>query len=644
MNIDKNTTADMRQSAHDNPDAGRHMLKNWLSMGYIWNIPIYQRHYSWDSDDDAGQVRLFWDTVVDHAESRLRGTPKLPHYFGAVLANEQRQRLPLGAPRTFDVVDGQQRLTTIQLALLALVRSTRKHGEMAKRIASELSPYLYLGNKPILQPTNYDNDQYESVLLTVDRHKADIIKIDGDDESFAKSKVIHTFEFFDDEYTKFIEKHTGDDDVHMVKVVDSLRDSILEGFDIVLIQLRKTDRPQAIFQSLNTTSKPLTTLDLIRNDVFQRAADVRHGYDIEVCNSHQWKTFEKPFWEEKIDARLGTTHIEAYIPRMLIAKLPGTVVKFERNSVLKTYGEKFVRTDDNDIVAEVSRMIEYADTYRDLDEREIQFELPTVESSGKVKSFGIFAFNTWRNRDFWPAVFIIVKSDISADEKQRILRLLESYVVRRHASGYSSGHYNQFVVDICAALGDEISYNSLWKLLQKSTSASAGFPTNDAIRADRPEHNFFGKGGAKQLSTYVLQVLARDMMADSSEVREFNKLTIDHILPQSWYNVPGWREQFLAEGEDIASEKAHAVNNRMHTIGNLTLLSATTNPKKSNLPFSETLHLLNNSALMLNKDIVSKYANKDSHGEKMWDLPAIEKRGADLVNIIRRIWPHPDNA
>lgn len=627
----------MSKQPNEEP-AKRHMLEKWLSMRHVWNIPIYQRHYSWDSEDDAGQVQLFWNVVTEHAESHLRNDPKPAHYFGAILVNEQPRPSAPHAPRVFDVVDGQQRLTTIQLAMLALIHSVREYDDLAKRITDELCPYLYLDtekNKPILQPTNYDNYQYHAVLFIARHRKADFPEVPGEEEAFAKSKVLRTFNFFRDEYIKFIKTY-ADANGGPTKVVDSLLDTLLHGFEIVLIQLRDTDRPQEVFQSLNTTSKPLTTLDLIRNDVFQRAADVkeRTRYDQVVHDSKEWKTLEKPFWEEKIDARINTTHIEAYLPRMLIAKLPGENIKFERNAVVKTYRDKFVREGNQDILAEVIRMIDYEEIYRDLVERDVGYELPTIENPGVAKSFGIFAFSVWGNRDFWPAVFLVLKSNIPADEQQDILRLLESFVIRRHVSSYPTDNYNQFVPEVCAALSADLSRNSLKRLLLKSTSASLGFPKSEEIIAHRPEHNFIGQKNAKRLSTYVLQILARSMASDADEMSILNKLAIDHILPKSWHTDPEWKAKFLSDGEDLTSENARKVNNQLNAIGNLTLLSTKRNSQKSNRPFSETRKLLNESPLMMNRKIASEHTT--------WDLQAIEKRGADLVDRIRIIWPHPD--
>jgi len=630
--------------SHNDASAKRHSIEAWLTNRNrnVWHIPIYQRHYSWDSDDDAGQVQLFWDTVVEHADRILSNDPKAPHYFGAVLVNEQRKPRPLNAPHFFDVVDGQQRLTTIQLAMLALIRASREreYAELAESVASQLHPYLYVDiegqDTPILQPTNYDNDQYYTVLSAIERKKPNLQIVAADQNAFDKSKVIKAFDFFKDAHVKFIEK-CATNGIAAEKAFASLHKAILDGFDIVLIQLRSTDRPQEVFQSLNTTSKPLTTLDLIRNDVFQRAADVRENYDHEVCDSPQWKIFEDPFWEDKVDPRLNTTHIETYLPRMLIAKLPGENVKLERNVLVKTYRDKFAPKNGKDIMAEVSEMVEYEAIYRKLVECDAEYMPPVIEHRGTAKSFGIFAFAAWGSRDFWPVVFLILKSAVHADEQQRILRLLESYIVRRHVSGQSTSHYNQFVVDVCAVLAKDTSYNSLEQLLLKSDSPSTGFSKSDTIIANLAEHNFVGQGNSKRISTYVLHVLARDMQSDADEMQLVDKLTIDHILPKSWHTDDDWQGQFLCDGEDHTSENARKVNNWVNTIGNLTLLSSKNNPRKSNRSFSKTQNLLKASPLKMNREIVDTYASEN--GE--WNLQSIENRGKNLVDRIRRIWPHP---
>ena len=139
------------------------------------------------------------------------------------------------------------------------------------------------------------------------------------DENARKSKIYVTFDFFNQEFKRLEEEQPADAD----KVLHAVMDTLLNGFDMVLIVLRESDDAQRVFESLNDYAKPLTTFDLIRNNVFYRAALCKHGKDEELFNKPKWQQLEEPYWEEKADNRKSdwTTHIEVYIARMLVASI-----------------------------------------------------------------------------------------------------------------------------------------------------------------------------------------------------------------------------------------------------------------------------------------------------------------------------------
>lgn len=625
-------------SAASDDTAHRYPMGKLFSMPFHWRVPIYQRHYSWGSED-AGQVSLFWETVKKQAKRQLDGEELYPHYLGAILIKENRQLkgTRLDAPGYFDIVDGQQRITTIQLALLALMEYARTDKNLHADALLELREYVFVNNNlstPRLLPCNYDKKQYRQVLFAVTEEVVDLGTLAGEDKAFAESKVFATFKFFLDKYKILIASYAANNVDSTKKVFDALRQTLLKHIDVVLIQLRDTDKAQEVFESLNTSGKPLTTLDLIRNNVFQRAAEMQTNGDQAIFDSKEWQTFEDPFWETSPEKRRKETHVEIYIPRMMIAKLPGKTIKFSRNLVVKAYREEFAPEFGNEnILAEVRELIDYADLYRDLTEREPHYALPTIDSGG-IKSFGVFALQVWGNRDFFPVVFLIAKSQLPDGEKQRMLRLLESFVVRRRATNLSSENYNILVPEMCEKLAASLSYGTLKAFLIRQEAEARRFPEDNDINTDRSGINFFGSSNSRKISNYILQIVARDIEPADPESEPINKLTIDHVLPQGWRKNKKWEKQLLGNA-NLHSEKAIEADNMLHTIGNLTLLSAANNPRKSNRHFDESRPLLHDSSLKMNRDI----AKRDQ-----WDLQAIRKRGADLVTRIRRIWPHPDNA
>lgn len=273
----------------------RKTVGEWLKKPFEWRIPVYQRHYAWDSEIESGPIHLFWETVEEQTVARLDGqkTGKKPpqHYLGAVLVDNKTEPGAIDGITRWDVVDGQQRLTTIQIALLALIRVATDEYQCGDQIKKDLEDFVFSdkgSNRSRLVPTNFDKQQFEKVLFDVYDVLPDVGSPKVSKENASKSKIVSTFEFFKGAYKSLVDKHPHNE----TDIIRAIKESLLDGFDIVLIALRKTDEAQKIFESLNNYAKPLTTFDLIRNNVFERAAK-ESGKDVKLFWSPAWQRMEK---------------------------------------------------------------------------------------------------------------------------------------------------------------------------------------------------------------------------------------------------------------------------------------------------------------------------------------------------------------
>ena len=173
-----------------NTSEHRRSVKKWLSLPFQWRIPVYQRHYSWDSSDEAGPINILWETIREQAKKRIKGEKPSPHYLGAVLVDKKERGNSLEGIVHYDVVDGQQRLTTIQLALLALIETTKKNPldsdeQQLENLKEEFKKYIFLEEKsnPKLNPTNFDFAQYKAVIEHV-YEKEDIFGLKENNNHF----------------------------------------------------------------------------------------------------------------------------------------------------------------------------------------------------------------------------------------------------------------------------------------------------------------------------------------------------------------------------------------------------------------------------------------------------------------------------
>lgn len=603
----------------------RKSVRDWLSMDIQWKIPVYQRHYAWDAKEDFGAPQLFFETVKSQATTRLKKQRPTPHYFGAILVDEKK---PDAAHKNYDVVDGQQRLTTLSVAMFALIGAAKKFGGV-NEIKQELEKYVFLppsdGKSRVartkVRPTNFDRDKFVELLKYAYR---DSVSEQWEvRDQFEKSKVVFATDFFFNEFVDFIKTNC---DGNEQEGINALRDAILDGFEFVLVELTDYDKAQKVFETMNTTGKPLTTFDIIRNSVFERAAEEEDGLDEHLFDSSKWQELEERFWEEHPGKRDdGPTHIEMYIARMLMAK-EGRYINLHRNSIVKAYKGKYGKDGMmEDVEKEIADISTYVPTYKYL--------VGCPGSKNPVNdnfAFGWFMHSQCKNVEMASAIFVIIDGKQTAEEKQRMIRLLESYVIRRASCGLADGTYkNNQSPAICNALGKTPTYDKLHDYLHSLNGTAVVFPKNSDVEEGCVSHPIF-KSQQKKYLNYIFNALVLKLADPRDEVTSIGKLTVDHIIPQ------GWKETTWQKHLNDKKFSDDVVDSRLHTIGNLTPMSGKRNASKSNNPWvgengDGAKDHLRHCNLTLTKNIGEK--------NKKWDIDDVTARSKDIAKTICDVWP-----
>lgn len=595
--------------------ARRQTIGKWLKLSCEWRIPVYQRHYAWESDKEFSPTRLFWEVVEERAKARLEGKDVDPYYFGAILVEKKGESV--GEPQKLDVVDGQQRLTTITVAMFAIISVARKFN-CKEKIQTELSEYIFNIPKsrelPKLVPTNFDCTQFNNLLFSA--FDLSQPKQPDHDENTKKSKIVQARDFFKEQFEEFVKEN----EVYgATKTINALIYIIVYTFELILIELKKTDKSQKVFETLNSTAKQLTTFDLIRNDIFYRAANDEPESDVKLFNDDLWQEFERPFWEEHPGRSNKNTHIEAYIARMLMAKNQQYLL-MDRNSIFKEYKNfaERIRSSGKDVPEEIEIISEYVDVYKYL----------VGESDnnpiGSGFDFGYFMYKICKSMDFYPALFTIVCCEAPTDDKQQMIRLLESYVIRRHICKLTADNYNQFAPGIFHASGKKPNYRALHGFLMDFENETHVFPDNKALESACLRENFYARNNLKD---YIFDcIVAHEAKISRDEKCDTKGLTIDHIMPIAWRARDGWKSA-------LADFNEWDIDVRIHTIGNLTPMSRGRNAAKSNHDWSGE-----KGARALLADCDLKFTRKLAEKES-WGLNDIRARSEELAAIICEIWP-----
>jgi len=635
--------------------AGPVIVGQVLQNRWRFCVPIYQRHYVWN---EKKQWEPFWADIRTKEIERLEGLDRRFSHFMGALVLESRGAFSAKRVPSFQVVDGQQRLTTFQLFLAA----ARDYAASAKfeATASNIDSYLYndkmhLMEEPDIErfkvwPTQYDRPLYIDIL-TLGRAKLRAKYPDwfykGQDKIYTYSyipklmlaygyffeKIKHAVETSDLE-SEFTDASTEADSGHPNESkLDAIWQALVEEFKIVEIVLEDGDDAQVIFETLNERGEPLLAADLIRNNIFQRADSRTTPGEptAEKLFDLHWKLFENRFWEvEEKQGRFKKPRLEFFLANFIAGQIASEV------NLSKLFSEykAFVRTRAYPtIVDELIELSRYGTIYRELIER------------NSASPLGDFARKLlpWDQTTVYPLVLRLWGAEgLETADKARSLDLLLSYIVRRAACGLNNANYNKVFLSIIAKLdASDWTSESVERALMASKADSARFPDDAEFERGLTTKPLYSAIGPRvRLILEAIEKGLRTKFSDAGDVAP--GLTVEHILPQSWtehWRLPdGTKAQpmdlWVSSAED--GSRAGAITRRQrlkHTLGNLTLLTNQLNSIVSNGPFEQKRdEIAGHTMLELNRSILNA---------PDWNEEKIIQRGVEMAALAKRIWSHP---
>lgn len=435
--------------------------------------------------------------------------------------------------------------------------------------------------------------------------------------------------------------------------------TILNNFSFVQILIDEDDQPQRIFESLNARAKPLLQFDLLRNSLFLRA---RIEEDIDQLYRDYWMDFENPYWEKEV--LIGREKImlsEIFLQHFLMAKLGEEKI----TPLFHVYERKLAKT--SGVKNEISELKKYAGTYREMVDCSPNSEI------GRAMSF-YKAFEITTLHPF--LLFITNELEVSGSHLSQVLRILESYTMRRLLC-FRGGtrNYTQLVSRLIQGLkGKPFELGNFISLLSNERADATRWPTDFYVETYLKSEWYDYKISRNTIRyiLYRIELVKRheNKFLETSRLIYDSNLSLEHIMPEAWQgtwdlplgdddknlsNDPIYYEDLFTpeykrtnrEWETDASQKglvkpsyqgafqlAQARSQHVQSIGNLTLVTGKLNSKMSNNPFAEKKGALEeNSDLRLNKEI----CDHDN-----WDIQQIEDRADELFTIFCKIWPSPD--
>lgn len=609
-----------------------------------YRVPFYQRPYVWNRDDQWGRL---WEDIRDKAEARLQGGKTFPHFMGAVVLEPQKKPGLLGVER-HHIIDGQQRLTTLQYVLTALVHTLRaaKNDKLLPLIQACLANANPETMEDVaverfkLWPTFRDRKQYEQAMTAASfdelcqRFPASFtqtgsLRKTGTDHPPALEAIV----FFHDQMLDWVRDESEFD---ASTRATALATAILTDLSIVCISLGEDDDAQVIFETLNGHGAELHATDLIRNFIFMRA-----GTDADDLYSNLWSQFEAPIWSEKqTRGRLSRPRLEWFVQTAVQAQ---TGEEIDIGRLYAGY-RRFVdsATGLHSAGTQLAMLNRFGEHYR---------ALATGTGSAPIAVFGR-RISVWDAAPSHALALRVATSSLSTADQEEIFSCIESYLVRRAVCGLSRKNYNKvFAQQLKRLIDGQLTAEAFRTALTSLSGEASRWPSDDEFRRQWiDEAAYPGRLDAAKLRAifHRLETAMRSEKTEESVQLNLDSLDIDHIMPKSWYSH--WP---LADGTSVTSfdavnaapmrysvtqiaPRTQAILDREDAIprvGNLTLVHLGVNRGLQNHGFGPKREaLFEHSNLHLNRALMQR---------ESWDEAAITARGEALFEFAIKIWPGP---
>lgn len=577
-------------------------------------VPLYQRPYVWTRED---QWEPLWQDVRDVANRQMDDTPandNIPHFLGAVVL--EQALVPTGMIDARSVVDGQQRLTTLQLLIAAARSIAIEHNASDPRQMFE----KLLFNEKFL--AKQSGDELKVFPTFRDRLPFRESIEDGIVAASGGHRIHEAYRFFRTSIREWIDEAA--DAAEAAKYLEALSTAIWKRLVVVTIDLDPGDNSQIIFETLNARGTPLLAADLVKNHLFQVATV--QGEDIGALYETYWKTLDTDWWrEEVVQGRLRRPRLDLFLFHWLTMSSGREFVSHELFQGFKRHLSSGTGR-AADVLADLAR---YAPIYE-------RFEKEPRDSN--LGQF-LYHLNVLDVTTAYPALLWLLGPEGFSDVSERdgALAAIESWLFRRMMTRQTTKAYNvvflallNSVRDAVRARGTAPRANDIIDYLTGLRGESRLWPSDamvDSALSTLPIYQVFTRNRVRVLLE-ALELELRE--AYSEKVSLPTDLTIEHVLPQHWEQH--WPLPEAADALQARLDRDQA----KHRLGNLTLVTGRLNPKMSNAGWADKRPTLQKFSVMrISSDIVTA-AN--------WDESLIAERGQRLTQAAIARWARPEGA
>ncbi|HEY2409926.1 MAG TPA: DUF4268 domain-containing protein [Polyangiaceae bacterium] len=495
-------------------EAAEAKLQKVLEGSKQFQVPHYQRPYSWDSP----QWQTLWRDVlelVDDPEAK-------PHFLGSIVTSPARS-VPEGVEKRL-VIDGQQRLTTL-LVLLTVIRDRARAGN-ASKLADRVEDVI----------TNRHEESLEFFKLLPTQAED---PLDSDREAFtrvvssqaaatSRSGIAAAYEWFSKKL-----RRADAPDLH------ALHGVVTSKLTLVSIILDEKDNPHRIFESLNGKGRPLSQADLIRNFFFMRLPQSEH----DAVYRDLWRPMQR---------RLGEDTLTDFV-RHYLARFVGVTREDDVYATLKARVDGNAGKSPVEHLRELTQYSEYYDVLLHPEKAPSQALRDRLARINRLEVTVAYPF-------LLPVYAEFAVGSIDEMALRGALDLLENFVVRRFVCGVPTHGLNKIFAPLYEQAKKDGEFIAETKRLLSASPRA--YPRDVDFRSSLSAARLYGAGERREKTKFFLERL--EAAGGHKEAVIADTLTSEHVMPQTLTDV--WKEELGPDWEEDHQQL-------LHTLGNLTLTS-----------------------------------------------------------------------
>ena len=602
-------------------------IRDLFGPAVVFRVPYYQRTYVWD---EINQWDPLWFDVVALANQLVDATPEAasaqkPHFLGAAVLKETMR--PGSAVKEQTVVDGQQRITTIQLLLAAVADTLQEFPalEGSEMLARNLTINSVMrkevGDTPFkVDPLGRDFRSFDDVMRA---------SKDGNQPIQVQGRIGDCYRFFLKKSSEWLTKD-GESEGVLISRAEALCAAISDKLQVVAIYLDPGENEYAIFEALNARGEPLSEWEKVKNYILFKAGEDGHDQS-EIYKTHL-EFFDGSEWMKGIGRgaarrRKSDLFLDYWLESELLHDVNARYVFREFRSAIDSHNHN---------------LVQWCQHMNQNGEYFLEWE-GFSGLNGDVESLYHARRNALGIGAIWPFLMGLSRIQMQKSDQYRCFRALDSFMWRRAIVGISTRNYDAVTEYLLKALdkarrnptGDHPYSDAVIEDLLDSQDTRAYLWPEDEEVAQSIRNNSFYMSGT--LTRTILEAVERAMMRGHhpGNTNLSSKLPIEHLMPQT-RNEEDWPIP-QAEGDDEETLESRRIERRysIQRLGNLTLVTHGLNSKLSNKPWVKKHQILHEEDnLYINKDLLN-HAPQDH-----WDEEQIRLRGERLAGYILQIWPH----